>query len=134
VSVEDFLAPGQLRTHVVHVNGSAQVLLHGELDLATAPSFWQVASQVNGQISPDAEFVVNLEGLEFLDAAGLGAIVRLRNHLRESGSTLRLEAASPRIRRVFELACLEALLRPREGRAGTESAKPFDEIEARADH
>lgn len=112
MSVGDSFAPVQLRTHVAHLNGSAQVLVEGELDLATAPRFWKVVSRLVGELSPGTDLVVNLEGLEFLDAAGLGVIVRLRNRLDGGGNSLRLVAATPRIRRVFELAGLEGLLCP----------------------
>ncbi|MGI9119639.1 MAG: STAS domain-containing protein [Acidimicrobiales bacterium] len=123
----NFLAPAQLRINVVHLDGSAQLLLDGELDLLTAPDLWRSASEVVARLPSRSELVIDLSQLDFLDAAGLGVLVRLRNHLRSKGSALHLDAAPSRVRRVFELTELDGLLRrPREDRSGAASSEEME--------
>lgn len=126
MSVANFLAPAQLRIHVVHLDGSAQLLLDGELDLLTSPDFWRSASHVVDRLPLRSELVVNLGQLDFIDAAGLGVFVRLRNRLRSTGSVLRLQAASPQVRRVFELTQLDDMLGHARDRT---VAAPIEETE-----
>ncbi len=132
--VANFLAPAQLRIHLVHLDGSAQLLLDGELDLLTAPDLWKSASEVVARLPSRSELVIDLSQLDFLDAAGLGVLVRLRNHLRSKDSALHLDAAPSRVRRVFELTELDGLLRrpgDRSGAATNDSSREEMEIQAR---
>ena len=54
--------------------------------------------------------VLDLEGLEFIDAAGLGAILRAAESARNNGHTLRVIGAGPPVRKVFDLAGNAVLL------------------------
>lgn len=55
------------------------------------------------------DVVVNLRRVTALDAAGLGALLRLREAVAGRGARLTLAAAPPRVRRVLHLAGLEAI-------------------------
>lgn len=98
------------RTDVVAIDGSVCLRLQGELDLATAPDLWSACTVLDGQLTPGLSVFVDLADLRFLDAAGLGMLVRLRNRVRAAGANLSVLDPSPSVRRVFELAGLEALL------------------------
>ncbi len=54
--------------------------------------------------------MLDAQGLDFLDAAGLGVIVRLGNCIRKRGASLKVVGARPPVQRVFELTGLEHLL------------------------
>jgi len=84
---------------------SSVVRLAGELDLAEVETFERRCSQLDGDV------VVDLHDVEFLDASGVGALLRLRNRLTERQGTLRLTGAQPRVRRVLSLLSLEKTLR-----------------------
>ncbi|MBW3626802.1 MAG: STAS domain-containing protein [Actinobacteria bacterium] len=116
-------AAGQLRTDVVVVDGSVCVRLQGELDLATAPDLWRACEVLDGQLEAGLSVFVDLAELQFLDAAGLGTLVRLRNRVRAAGGHLSVLDPSPPIRRVFEHAGLDALV-DRAAAAGDGSAAP----------
>jgi anti-anti-sigma factor len=65
-----------------------------------------------GLLSETAEEItIDLGGLQFVDAAGLGEIVCLRAALIAAGRQLTLRRPSPRIRRTFALGGLAGLLR-----------------------
>lgn len=99
-----------LRTDVVMVDGSVHVRLQGELDLATAPDLWRACEVLDGQLEPGLSVFVNVAHLHFVDAAGLGTLVRLRNRVRAAGADLSVLEPSPVVRRVFQHARLDALV------------------------
>lgn len=107
---QQVLAPGEFCADVEWVDGSPHVLVRGELDVHTGAVLWQASRAAVDQCPPGAELVVDLSRLTFIDAAGVGVLVRLGNRLRATGSSLHVKADCPTIRRVFELTQLETLL------------------------
>ncbi len=78
----------------------------GELDLVTAPAVFDSA-----RILRHTEHVtIDLSRVSFIDAGGLGAIVRLRSDLIAAWGTLELVGVTPRHARVFALGGLATLL------------------------
>lgn len=69
-----------------NADGAWVMALHGELDLAAAPSFRSAALQSlqDGWI----DLVVDLESVSFIDSAGLGVLIGLRRRVRDLGGTL----------------------------------------------
>jgi anti-anti-sigma factor len=104
------LAPEEFKAEVMPVGGSTQVLVQGELDLHTASALWAAARPVLDQLPPGGVLVVDLSGLQFIDAAGIGVLVRLGNLLGSTGKSLQVIADCPMIRRVFEVTRLESML------------------------
>jgi anti-sigma B factor antagonist len=82
--------------------GEARVLaLHGELDLASAPLLERALEDAEN--GGDRHLVVDLGGLEFVDARGLRVLLAARERSRQNGHALSLRGASQTVRRVFEL-------------------------------
>ena len=92
------------------------LLLTGELDIATAPELEARAEQLCAGHA--GELVLDLSRLEFLDSAGLSAILRVRalcqEHLCEFGLT---PGAQP-VQRLFEITRLIDRLPFRKSRRG----------------
>ncbi|MHB1583220.1 MAG: STAS domain-containing protein [Acidimicrobiales bacterium] len=82
-----------------------RVRLRGEVDLAVADDLAAALIGLDG-----AAMEVDLSQLDFIDAAGIGAIVRVNNHLRDAGHHFVLTGARGPVRRVFELVDLGGLL------------------------
>jgi anti-sigma B factor antagonist len=101
---------GELRADAVVVDGSVCLRLQGELDLATACDLRQVYEVVECGLRPGVSVVVDLAELRFVDAAGLGALVRLRNRVRSAGADLTVVGPSPQVRRIFDHAGLGGIL------------------------
>jgi anti-sigma B factor antagonist len=79
--------------------GHGVVALGGELDVADAPgvtAYLITAAAVYGPW-----FIVDLAGLGFADAAGLGVLVRALNRARQSGGDLPLAAPQDAVRKVL---------------------------------
>jgi anti-anti-sigma factor len=81
------------------------VELRGELDVSTAPELRShLASVLDDHGS--STIVIDLHDLTFIDAAGLGALVHARNHLRSRGGEIRITEPRPIVRKVLDVTGL----------------------------
>jgi anti-sigma B factor antagonist len=82
-------------------SGSHVVLaLHGELDLVDAQA---VADALGAVAARGARIIVDLSGLEFIDASGVAALSRGRRRARCAGGDLLLAAPQQRVQRVLAI-------------------------------
>lgn len=66
---------------------------------------------INQQIDEGARLIIiNLDGLDYIDSAGLGVLVGTLARLRDRNGELAVVCKSPRIRRVFEITRLTQLI------------------------
>ncbi len=85
------------------------VRISGELDLAVGD---RLQEPVRALLAGGLRVVtLDFADVTFIDAAGLGAVVGVRNLLLRSGSQLALRNLPDRVAWVFMLGGLEALLR-----------------------
>jgi anti-sigma B factor antagonist len=83
--------------------GYGVVALRGELDVADAPG---VAAYLTSAAVYGPRIVVDLAGLDFIDAAGLGVLVRVLKRARRSGGDLPLAAPQELVRKVLTVTGL----------------------------
>jgi anti-sigma B factor antagonist len=94
---------------------SATVVLDGEIDIATAPAIRRILlAAVSGG---DVDLAVDMSGVTFIGAAGIGVLVAAANRAREAGGGLSLLAPSPQVRRLLDVLHLDAIL-PAAQRSG----------------
>jgi anti-sigma B factor antagonist len=86
----------------------ATVVLDGEIDIATAPAIrrFLMAAISDG----DVHLAVDMSGVTFIDAAGIGVLVAAANRAREAGGGLSLLAPSRQVRRLLGVLHLDAIL------------------------
>jgi anti-sigma B factor antagonist len=83
----------------------AVLAVRGEVDALTAP---QLRTQIDELVTAgEAQLVVDLEAVDFLDSSALGALVGGLNEARAHGGSLSLVCSSPRILQVFQITQLE---------------------------
>jgi anti-sigma B factor antagonist len=87
------LGSGESGSHVV-------VALHGELDLVDARA---VADALEAVAARGPQVIVDLSGLEFIDASGIAALSRGRGRARDAGGDLLLAAPQQRVQRVLAI-------------------------------
>jgi anti-sigma B factor antagonist len=87
------LGSGESGSHVV-------VALHGELDLVDARA---VADALEAVAARGPRIIVDLLGLEFIDASGIAALSRGRRRARDAGGDLLLAAPQQRVQRVLAI-------------------------------
>jgi anti-sigma B factor antagonist len=84
------------------------VALSGELDLAGAPHLQRVLDQLCRDGVP--EVVLELSGLDYLGAAGLGVFLRADDRLRAAGGRLILHRPGRLARRILAITGLDTVL------------------------
>jgi anti-anti-sigma factor len=90
-------------------DGNQIISVTGELDIATADQAYIYISDVIDAwagLSP-APVSVDLSGLTFCDASGLGALARTARHARQAGRQLRLTAARPSLLKIMRITGLD---------------------------
>jgi anti-sigma B factor antagonist len=89
------------------LDGNQVVSVTGELDIATADQAYAYLSDVidNGY----APLSVDLGGLTFCDASGLGVLARTANHAREAGRPLRLTSARPSLIKIMRITGMDSV-------------------------
>jgi anti-sigma B factor antagonist len=86
-------------------DGNQVVSVTGELDIATAEQAYDYISDIiDGRQAPVS---VDLSGLTFCDASGLGVLARIARHARQAGGQLRLTAARPSLLKIMRITGLD---------------------------
>ena len=86
-------------------DGYQVVTVTGELDIATAE---QAYTYISGVIDDrTAPVSVDLGGVTFCDASGLGVLARIARHARQAGRQLRLTSARPSLMKIMRITGLD---------------------------
>jgi anti-anti-sigma factor len=113
------------RLHISTIRSSpmlAQVAVVGEVDLATAKQLHDRLLVVLHDQAP-AVVDVDLAGVSFLDCAGIGALVAVRNLAVDAGRQLRVSHPLLIVRRMLELTGLLGVLTAPIGRTGQSASE-----------
>jgi anti-anti-sigma factor len=99
--VPDDALPGfRLRSEVR--GASLQLVASGELDM---PAAFRLESRVDPLLSAGGleAVVLDLGDVEFLDSAGLGALLAIRERAQELGVDMAISRASAAVRRILDV-------------------------------
>src|SRR5437763_2279441 len=99
---------GAITMTVVSDPPSATIALDGEIDIATAPAIRRFLMAAIG--GGDVHLAVDMSGVTFIGAAGIGVLVGAANRAREAGGGLLLLAPSPQVRQLLDVLHLDAIL------------------------
>lgn len=94
-------------------NTQARLVLQGRLDVETAPKLRLILLESRNQGVKD--FVLEMSQIEFMDSAGLAAMVSGLKQSKAEGGSLKVEAPSEAVRRVLELTLLDRVIGIVEG-------------------
>ncbi len=87
---------------------SAAVVLDGEIDIATSPAIRRsLMAAISGG---NVHLAVDMSGVTFIDASGIGVLVAAANRARQAGGGLSLLAPSRQVRRLLDVLHLDAIL------------------------
>ena len=87
---------------------SATVVLDGAIDISTAPAIRRLLmAAISGG---DAHLAVDMSGVTFIGAAGIGVLVAAANRARQAGGGLSLLAPSRQVRWLLDVLHLDAIL------------------------
>jgi anti-anti-sigma factor len=93
-----------LTVTVQHLDGYAELILTGELDIATAPVLHECLDQL--VLDGQRDLRLNVSALWFLDAGGIGFLLELRQQLGELGGTLTMSGVNGAPLRVLTICNL----------------------------
>jgi anti-sigma B factor antagonist len=96
---------------------SATVVLDGEIDIATAPAIRRFLMAAIGD--GGVRLAVDVSGVTFIGAAGIGVLVAVANRAREAGGGLSLLAPSQQVRWLLGVLHLDAILPAAQHSAGS---------------
>lgn len=82
------------------------MLVFGDVDLSSTP---RLAEQIRRAGQMGDEVVVDLDGVTFMDCAGLGALVQTSTNM--GPERFSVTPGPPQVQRLFELAGITSLLR-----------------------
>jgi anti-anti-sigma factor len=101
---------GDFRMTVTAVEREVLVVLTGELDLSSAPA---LASSLIGLVAQGhTHLVLDVADLTFIDASGLGVLVRVAKAARAAGGRITLLSPQPQVRRLLSITGLSGGLLP----------------------
>lgn len=92
---------------------TAVVRVFGEVDLVSAPELHEEI--VNASGTSAAQVVVDMTAVQFIDAAGIGALVGAAEVVQRQGGNLLLRRPSPAVSRLLEVLILDGALPIEDG-------------------
>jgi anti-sigma B factor antagonist len=109
ITAERAAEPAQLELSCrTGANGYQIVSVAGELDIATAEQAYSYLSEViDGRLKGSAPVTVDLSGLTFCDASGLGVLARAARYARQKGRRLALASARPSLLKIMRITGLD---------------------------
>src|SRR3954471_9057563 len=87
-------------------DGWAVLVVHGEVDIATAPVLRERLHALLGE--GKSNLVIDLDDVGFLDSTALGVLVGTLKRSRSESGDVRLVCTQQRVRKVFEITRLDA--------------------------
>lgn len=93
----------------VELTGNGIVVVHGDVDLSTAPRF--EAALQDAVIQHRGDLTIDLSGVEFMDSAGMNVLVRTYKAIDGDGRSLNLVRLTPPVRRALEVGGIAGFAR-----------------------
>jgi|AGTN01.2.fsa_nt_gi anti-anti-sigma factor len=99
-----------MQVKMQHSSGCVTASLYGELDHHSAP---EVRDALNGALQrfADADLVLDLKNLSFMDSSGLGVVLGRYRQLKARGRGLYVKNVGGQIDRVFTISGLYRIIR-----------------------
>ncbi len=85
--------------------------IHGDIDLRSSAD---IRAAIGEAARPDAELIIDLAGVRFLDSSGLGALVWARRRMQREGGDVVVVRPRRNVRRMLEVSGLSKVV-PVEG-------------------
>lgn len=93
---------------VKEIEQKTEVKISGEIDAYTAPKLRETVFPYTEK--KNAEIVIDLSDVSYMDSTGLGVFVGLFKNLNANEGTLQLVGLSERLRRLFDITGLADIM------------------------
>lgn len=88
-------------------SGEAKITVKGRFTFQDHAKFHEVIAQVMGEGA--TKVTIDLSQVEFIDSAGLGMLLLVRDEMRSASRDLVLQRAQGQVKRMFGIACFDSL-------------------------
>jgi stage II sporulation protein AA (anti-sigma F factor antagonist) len=95
-----------LKIETEKVGKNLFVMIDGELDLETSPTFRNLVEDCLNQDRAIKHLILDLKKVPFIDSSGLGAILGRFKRLSQEGGRLSAINVSVQVKKIFELSGL----------------------------
>lgn len=95
-----------MKYEIKNEGGSTVLHLFTELTLADRDEFERIVPQV---ISGTQSVTVDMQGLTYMDSAGLGMLLTLKEKADPSGASISIRNAEGEVKELLDLACFDTL-------------------------
>jgi len=95
-------------TTASRTDGTAVVVVRGDVDLYTAPKLWETIDAAIAGL-PD-ELVIDLSNVHFLDSSGISVLVKAHKRLRPVERSVVVRGAAEQVYMTLELTKLTSVL------------------------
>jgi len=95
-----------------HVSGDGKAVtirVAGQFTFSVYPEFREATRQP--ALKPDASFVIDLTGAEYMDSSALGMLLVLRERAGGDRANIAITHCSPEIRKILSIANFDRLFR-----------------------
>ena len=103
-----FFCIEDLEIEVLYFDRDVEVILRGELDLATAPAFREHLSELVSQGWID--ITLDIVELRFMDSIGLSVLIMAQKRVEEMGGSLVVHYPTKAARKLFDTTGITAML------------------------
>lgn len=111
----------QITLEVIEVDGQPVVVAAGEIDIATSPA---LRDAIDGVIvAGHHRVVVDIDGVGFMDSAGLNVFVNALKQMGPTGS-LCVVTTQPHIRKIFTISGIEQVIAVFDSVAAANASNP----------
>ena len=98
---------GTMEINADPIGGGCLLVVSGEIDLANVNIFIERLFQLS--VDGDQKLVLDLTDVEFVDSTVLNALFAAAPRIRSNGGDMAIVLANPGVRRVFDIAGVDAL-------------------------
>jgi stage II sporulation protein AA (anti-sigma F factor antagonist) len=105
------------RVDISKEKGILTVRLSGEIDHHSAVGIRSEIDAMIAELRPE-RLALDLSGIDFMDSSGIGLIMGRYARMKAVGGELVVERPNARIRKIFEMAGLERIVRIEEKKEG----------------
>ena len=93
---------------VLNTSPALEIALSGEIDSKNVDEF--ESEVLTAYRSARCDVVFDCSDLSFIDSTTLGAFVKIFKHVREDGHSMKLKRTQPRIKKLFVICALDAIM------------------------
>jgi anti-sigma B factor antagonist len=101
--------------------GAPVIAVNGEIDVYTAPKLREKLSSLIE--SGTYRLILDLEGVEFLDSTGLGALIGVLKRVRAHDGSIDIVCTQSRILRIFKITSLDKVFKIYDTAADAQAAR-----------